>query len=674
MACSDFQKISNDRAWENEQFATLDSTNKEALILKAKEILERNIGSRSSSQRPDPIKTNVESEISFWQNAHASPTSPSQSDKQLGAITAVPRFMDPSIFAMISPSFLSGSLSPIESTDISQLTNSSFSVWSPSPFRNMLSPPPMFSSFEPSLSPFSSFAGSLSPISSDQLGCLPSGEIWGQHSNLTKFSHALVDFENLVTKTWESNLDYDRDAKEANELPTTTTENPLLNIDDLIRPSKPVPQPVLRADVSSKLLETQTNFGKEGSLLDNSKRSTPGLHFPNNGSTKISMSQLQQQPHVPIRPGLALVNNMYGSVPLSSQQDSFLISTNPISSSASTVPSTSLSVLPTNPNDGKKGVCNCKKSKCLKLYCECFSSGKYCTSCNCVECHNLPFAENQRQEAIKSILERNPKAFGSKINRSVLQQEREHHLSGCNCKKSSCLKKYCECYQAGVPCSARCKCVQCLNGLQGTSQAHPFPGTPKNKLSPEREIAPSGMAVVSNTKNDAILPLPSFASGGHSLSPAPATDPPTSGLFPSGLPPLIPARMFQYQMSMLANQAPLFPPNIVQGHLKKRQRVQAESNQPSFESWPLPTSFHSFHQIGSPLSDQGYDDGKRQEGSHAQGIWDQDSASQHISPEEKEVIKKETGSLPLKKMMLMQQQFMPTTTKALDAQLRSAIS
>ena len=133
------------------------------------------------------------------------------------------------------------------------------------------------------------------------------------------------------------------------------------------RPSKPVPQPVLRADVSSKLLETQTNFGKEGSLLDNSKRSTPGLHFPNNGSTKISMSQLQQQPHVPIRPGLALVNNMYGSVPLSSQQDSFLISTNPISSSASTVPSTSLSVLPTNPNDGKKGVCNSKKSKCLKL-------------------------------------------------------------------------------------------------------------------------------------------------------------------------------------------------------------------------------------------------------------------------------------------------------------------
>ena len=34
--------------------------------------------------------------------------------------------------------------------------------------------------------------------------------------------------------------------------------------------------------------------------------------------------------------------------------------------------------------------CNCKKSMCVKKYCECFSSGAFCTSsCNCMQCSNM---------------------------------------------------------------------------------------------------------------------------------------------------------------------------------------------------------------------------------------------------------------------------------------------
>lgn len=33
----------------------------------------------------------------------------------------------------------------------------------------------------------------------------------------------------------------------------------------------------------------------------------------------------------------------------------------------------------------------------------------------------------------------------------------------CSCKKSFCLKKYCECYQAGMKCNSSCKCVDCHN-------------------------------------------------------------------------------------------------------------------------------------------------------------------------------------------------------------------
>ena len=103
--------------------------------------------------------------------------------------------------------------------------------------------------------------------------------------------------------------------------------------------------------------------------------------------------------------------------------------------------------------------CNCKKSKCLKLYCDCFATLSYCNanSCNCADCANNSENEILRQEAIKVTKDRNAFAFRTKIS------HKQEHAAGCRCKNSHCLKKYCECFTGNAFCGNNCKCLTCLN-------------------------------------------------------------------------------------------------------------------------------------------------------------------------------------------------------------------
>jgi hypothetical protein len=192
-----------------------------------------------------------------------------------------------------------------------------------------------------------------------------------------------------------------------------------------------------------------------------------------------------------------------------------------------------------NPNGGYLGVlggvvrCNCKKSRCMKMYCDCFKAQGFCGhACSCQGCSNKEDNAKAVLEARESILARNPHAFEEKIVAveegvnvvgpsgaslgarasgavvSTLNRGRGtpnamgiglglgrggdvlQHRRGCNCKKSKCLKKYCECFQAGVPCGDACKCEECHNKSSETrinSVTKPVIPPPLHEISDGRQ-------------------------------------------------------------------------------------------------------------------------------------------------------------------------------------------
>ena len=152
-----------------------------------------------------------------------------------------------------------------------------------------------------------------------------------------------------------------------------------------------------------------------------------------------------------------------------------------------------------NETSNDKSRCNWKKSRCLKLYCEWFSSGLGCNKdWNWVDCINIP-GNILREEAMRVTKERNPSAFKPKIlfqgdRFSEIKSELPggRHTKGWNCKKSYCLKKYWEWFQSGVQWTSICKCEGCKN-WKDSRKLEPENGLKEikvNEIKRDQEMSP----------------------------------------------------------------------------------------------------------------------------------------------------------------------------------------
>ena len=139
--------------------------------------------------------------------------------------------------------------------------------------------------------------------------------------------------------------------------------------------------------------------------------------------------------------------------------------------------------------------------------------------CKCKGCENDDTTMERQQKREAAVAEMQKKKANAFQSRFGGDGEEKAHLTGCNCKRSGCIRRYCECFQSGVKCTEKCKCCDCKNPAGSNPNSKPMPpeAIKQTVTSPGGSVLPMEVIVA-----------PELGSPGGSLlkfSPLKATNP-----------------------------------------------------------------------------------------------------------------------------------------------------
>lgn len=121
----------------------------------------------------------------------------------------------------------------------------------------------------------------------------------------------------------------------------------------------------------------------------------------------------------------------------------------------------------TNSSLGKNKKINYFKSNKINLFDKKENSEKIfcnCTKTRCKKKYCECFANNKLCKDCNCINCLNTNLNSNNDNNSPKESSENEEIF-CTCTKSNCNKKYCECYKLGKKCNDRCKCSNCLNSI-----------------------------------------------------------------------------------------------------------------------------------------------------------------------------------------------------------------